>query len=300
MGEITPSDNNTVCLNTTHDNRPVESPPPVPDIRRYRPGIVFLATVILLACTASYIVRWADARFFPDPAESRVVCRAPGGVIDIMPRGTTVGAALDRWGVEDTRIDNKTLKRTVPDGSRIDVTETRHGNRVIIEDMPPAERYALGLDFDINRASAPDITLIPGIGEASAARIVAYRKAHGDLLAETDLLAVPGLGRDRARTIARYVTFGPKLWGNPELPDTIEGERPARPSDKLTEDDPPVDINRATADDLMRIPGVGEVTAGRIIKTRDKDGPFRTVADLERVKGIGKMKAEKIGGYVRF
>jgi competence protein ComEA len=300
MGEITPSDNNTVCLNTTHDNRPVESPPPVPDIRRYRPGIAFLATVILLACTASYIVRWADARFFPDPAESRVVCRAPGGAIEILPKGTAVGAALDRWEVGKTGIDNKTLKRTVPDGSRINVTETRHGNRVIIEDMPPAERYALGLDFDINRASAPDLVLIPGIGEASAARIVAYRKAHGDLLAETDLYEVPGLGKDKAETIARYVSFGPKLWGNPELPDPVGGERPSHPSDKLTEDDPPVDINRAAAADLIRIPGVGDVTAERIIECREKNGPFKTVADLEKVTGIGKKKAEKIGGYITF
>jgi DNA uptake protein ComE-like DNA-binding protein len=53
--------------------------------------------------------------------------------------------------------------------------------------------------------------LIPGIGEASAARIVAYRKAHGDFLAETDLYEVPGLGKDKAKTIARYVSFGPKL-----------------------------------------------------------------------------------------
>ncbi len=300
MEEIARPDKTTSCSDTVSDNRSVEIPPPLPDIRRYRPGIVFLAAVILLVCTASYIVRWVDGRFFPDPVQSRVVCRAPGGAIEILPKGTAVGSALDRWEVGKAGIDNKTLKRKVPDGSRINVIETRHGRRVIIEELPPTERYALGLDFDINRASAPDITLIPGIGEASAARIVAYRKAHGDFLAETDLYEVPGLGKDKAKTIARYVSFGPKLGGSLGTVERADEEEPSHPSDKLTKDDPPVDINRAAAFDLMRIPGVGEVTAGRIIDTRTKRGPFKTVADLEQVKGIGKKKAERIGEFVTF
>ncbi len=218
----------------------------------------------------------------------------------MLPKGTAVGSALERWEVVKTGIDNKTLKRKVPDGSRISVTETRHGRRVIIGELPPAERYALGLDFDINRASAPDIALIPGIGEVLAARIAAYRKAHGDFLAEADLYEVPGLGEDKAKTIARYVSFGPKPGGSPGSVKRADKEEPSRPSDKLTKDDPPVDINRATAGDLMRIPGVGEVTAGRIIDTRAENGPFKTVADLEKVKGIGKKKAQRIGGFVTF
>ncbi len=75
---------------------------------------------------------------------------------------------------------------------------------------------------------------------------------------------------------------------------------PAHPADKLTEGDPPVDINGAEVLDLMRIPGVGKKTAERIIDCREKNGPFRTAADLEKVEGIGKKKAEKIGGYVKF
>jgi competence ComEA-like helix-hairpin-helix protein len=276
------------------------SPSPIHDIRRYRPGIALLAAVILFASVASCLVRWADSRFSADASVSRVICRTPGGALEILPRTTTVGAALEQWGEKKAGIGNKTLKRRIPDGSRITVAETRDGRRVVIDEMPAAERYALGLDFDINNAAAPDIALITGIGEASAARIVAWRKRHGDFMSKADLYAVPGLGADRARTIARYVSFGPDIRENPEPTQPAEKEESPRPSEKLAKDDPPIDINNAAATDLMRIPGVGEVTAGRIVETREKSGPFKTAADLEKVNGIGKRKAERIGEYVRF
>lgn len=285
-----------------HENgRPFEEPPPASalDVRRYRPGIVFIAVLILLACTVSYMDRLAGDRVFPDAPKSCVVCRAPDGTIDVLPRGTTVGAALGRWELETAGIDKKTLKRKVPDGSRIGIVETRAGRRVVVAEMPGAERYALGLDFDINAASAPDLALLPGVGDVSAARIIAWRKRHGDFRSEEDLRAVPGLTGTIARTVARYVTFGPKTYRKSGPASGADRDAPSGDPGKLAEG-APVDINRAAAADLMRIPGVGEVTAGRIIEARENGGAFKTVADLERVKGIGKKKAETIGAYVRF
>lgn len=296
--EGTPSPENDLPTETT-------APPPSSDILRYRPGIVAVAAAILVACIASYIVRWSDNRFFPDPPVSRVVCRGPEGGIEILPGGTTVGEALEGWEVDTTGIGNKTLRRRIPDGSRITIVRTRTGRRAVIDELSPSERYALGLNFDINKAAIPDLALIPGIGEASAAKIVAYRKAHGDFMSEAGLREVPGLGNDRARMIACCVSFGSTIGPGSEPGDVASISSPENKgasghSDKLTEDDPPIDINRAGLADLMRIPGVGKKTAERIIDCRGKSGPFMAVADLERVEGIGKKKAEKIGGYVRF
>jgi competence protein ComEA len=274
-------------------------------ITRYRPGIAAMAAVILVVLVVSYAARWVEERFFPDKAAALVICRGPEGGVETLPRGVTVGEALAGWGVDTAGIPDETLGRRVPDGCRIDIVETRAGRRARIDELAAAERYALGLDFDINRASAPELALIPGIGEASAARIVAYRRTHGDFTSEEELCAVPGLGKDKARTIARYVSFGSAIAEDREGRDAAyrdpEGgtKSPGR-IEKLTKDDPPIDINRADAQDLMRIPGVGEVTAGRIIECREKDGPFETVADLERVVGIGKVKAQRIAEYVRF
>jgi len=52
-------------------------------------------------------------------------------------------------------------------------------------------------------------------------------------------------------------------------------------------DPAPIDPNRATVDELVRLPGIGEVLAGRIIAYRDANGRFETIDDLLNVRGIG-------------
>jgi competence protein ComEA len=58
----------------------------------------------------------------------------------------------------------------------------------------------------------------------------------------------------------------------------------------------PVNVNTAARDDLMRIPGIGEVTANRIIEGR----PYGKPADLEKVDGIGARTIERLLGYLEF
>ncbi|HUF13013.1 MAG TPA: helix-hairpin-helix domain-containing protein [Longimicrobiales bacterium] len=51
-----------------------------------------------------------------------------------------------------------------------------------------------------------------------------------------------------------------------------------------------VDPNRADADALQRLPGVGPSIAAAIVAWRDSAGPFETADDLLRVRGIGPSK----------
>lgn len=56
----------------------------------------------------------------------------------------------------------------------------------------------------------------------------------------------------------------------------------------------PVDINTADAKTLDRaIKGVGPKLAQAIVDYRTKNGPFRSVDDLAKIKGIGKATVEK-------
>lgn len=59
-----------------------------------------------------------------------------------------------------------------------------------------------------------------------------------------------------------------------------------------------IDINRATAEELQQLPGIGPVLAGRIIAHRDRHGPFRSVEDLLAVTGIGPKLLEQLHPYV--
>jgi competence protein ComEA len=48
-----------------------------------------------------------------------------------------------------------------------------------------------------------------------------------------------------------------------------------------------VPINTATADELETLPGIGKVTAQRIIEYREANGPFETIEEIQDVSGIG-------------
>ncbi len=68
---------------------------------------------------------------------------------------------------------------------------------------------------------------------------------------------------------------------------------PARQYDFL------IDINSASWVEWTQIEGIGQATAERIVADRDSNGPFRTVQDLLRVKGIGPKTLEKIRPFLR-
>ncbi|MCG3121581.1 MAG: hypothetical protein ALAOOOJD_04736 [bacterium] len=55
-----------------------------------------------------------------------------------------------------------------------------------------------------------------------------------------------------------------------------------------------LDVNAATFNDLVRLPGIGPVMAKRIIEYREANGPFKRLQDLRHVKGIGAKTYEKL------
>ena len=59
-----------------------------------------------------------------------------------------------------------------------------------------------------------------------------------------------------------------------------------------------VNINKATAEELDAIRGVGPVLADRIVKFREQSGGFKTVDDLAKVRGLSGAKFQKIKAQV--
>ncbi|MEI6739241.1 MAG: ComEA family DNA-binding protein [Gemmatimonadaceae bacterium] len=77
-------------------------------------------------------------------------------------------------------------------------------------------------------------------------------------------------------------------------PDTARAARtPTRPQG-------PVPVNRATAQELERLPGIGPALAQRLVAYRERHGPFRSLDDLLGVPGIGKATAAKLAPSVTF
>lgn len=51
--------------------------------------------------------------------------------------------------------------------------------------------------------------------------------------------------------------------------------------------DEPIDLNKATREQLIAIKGIGEGLADRIIAWRERHGSFEAVEDLQHIPGIG-------------
>lgn len=59
-------------------------------------------------------------------------------------------------------------------------------------------------------------------------------------------------------------------------------------------------INKATAEQLVEIPGIGQKKAEAILAYIKEKGPIQNQQQLTEVKGIGAKLAEKIASYVSF
>ncbi len=60
----------------------------------------------------------------------------------------------------------------------------------------------------------------------------------------------------------------------------------------------PININTATSDELQQVPGIGPVTAEKILQMRKSYGAFKSVDDLLSIRGIGKKRLEKMRKYL--
>ena len=69
---------------------------------------------------------------------------------------------------------------------------------------------------------------------------------------------------------------------------------PARTRRRHGDDATPIDVNVASAAEFERLPGVGPALAARIVEARARDGPFRSVDDLRRVRGVGEATLARL------
>lgn len=112
------------------------------------------------------------------------------------------------------------------------------------------------------------------------------------------LIALTLLG---GRALRRAVLTGPDgSWRDPLWLESLLPAPPAAVAEAPPPPSGPFDLNRAPADTLVFLPGIGPALAARIVAEREAGGPFRDLDDLQRVRGIGPKLAAKLLGEVVF
>jgi competence protein ComEA len=174
----------------------------------------------------------------------------------------------------------------------------------------PIERASAPIT-DLNHADRAELEQVPGIGPTLAKEIEAHRSKKGPFKSVDELRQVKGVGPvtlDKVRPYLRVEPLSVPETDSTSLEPLVLERKPASPAvappprssggtKKLQPGDPPMDVNTAGVDELVKLPGVGQVTAQHIVAARS-ERPFSNIADLTRVKGIGPKTLDKIRPFV--
>jgi competence protein ComEA len=91
---------------------------------------------------------------------------------------------------------------------------------------PPAK------PVNINMATSEELQQVPGIGPATAEKILQMRKSYGAFKSVDDLLAIRGIGKKRLDKMRKYLTVGKPTAASKAPPPKAQPNEPAAPTEQ--------------------------------------------------------------------
>lgn len=216
----------------------------------------------------------------------------------------------------------------VDDTYRKTTEPVTHTTTVASETEAPAvteavtESEQIIFPININTAGADELMLLDGIGENIAQAIIEYREAYGGFKNRDELLEVEGIGDKRLSKIYDFIFVENEVYDSENIPDSddvcevyedipeeyneyeeySEPETVPEQTEPLTEEASEeniiVNLNTASAEDLMKLPYIDEKIAGDILNLRDTIQYFSHPYELLMVESLTQEQVAEIINFV--
>ncbi len=145
----------------------------------------------------------------PPPTPAPIMVHITGsisapGVYSLQP-GSRVVDIINLAGgfTEEANQTSINLAEKLRDGQKIHILSI--DSEGIIAEKEVISTFSEGSLLNINTATVEELDKLPGIGEAKAQDIIAYREKHGDFLIIEDIMNVPGIGTSLFEKIMPYI-----------------------------------------------------------------------------------------------
>ncbi|MBA8825408.1 competence protein ComEA [Saccharopolyspora lacisalsi] len=173
-------------------------------------------------------------------------------------------------------------------------------NRPSITPAPPLPTLPSSSTAPASSSAAPRELVISVVGEVHrpglvtvepGSRVADALRAAGGALPDTEVTAL---------NLARELTDGEQLYVGVPVPANARGsDRSPQGRRGAGTGTAKLDLNRASREDIEELPGVGPVTAKRILRWRREHERFTEVGQLREISGIGEVRFSRLREMVR-
>lgn len=195
-------------------------------------------------------------------------------------------------------------KKTVSEITSVSSDETEFSE--IIQDI--------SFPINLNTASRDELMLIDGIGESTADKIIEYRERNGGFASVSQLIEINGIGEAKLEKFRSFLYVEGDTGfvdepqnndgndyqedyntpddnshddnNNNDIPDEEQTQPPVEETFPEDTEIPMVELNSATAEDFMKLPGIDEEMAYKIVEFREKIQYFSHPYELLYIDGM--------------
>ncbi|KAM3962780.1 endonuclease/exonuclease/phosphatase family domain-containing protein 1 [Aphomia sociella] len=153
--------------------------------------------------------------------------------------------------------------------------------------LPPSNGSGCSMEYpelmNVNTATEEQLMTLPYVGRQLAKEIVRHRQMIGGFKRVDDLALVSGLGAEKLELLRPEICVKKQLSRASSCAQSLDSIR-------LTGESRLCSVNSSNVFQLQCVPGLNQEIAANIVDYRNKKGPFKSLDDLIKVRGVDTIK----------